>query len=128
MFQQPSIVNVEQVAGKLYQFGYTKFADFFENDRQTFDQISATFRQFKNWPNWIVSTGDEHIPFHLYWELLLTSQLESSYSLLEEKHGLFPFLLYNTCGSFQLLLHWAGKCTYCQYLYYSYLGTIVQPG
>jgi hypothetical protein len=45
------------VAGELYQFGYTKFADFFENDRQTFDQISATFRQFKNWPNWIVSTG-----------------------------------------------------------------------
>jgi hypothetical protein len=45
------------VAAELYQFGYTKFADFFENDQQTFDQISATFRQFKNWPNWIVSTG-----------------------------------------------------------------------
>src|SRR5213596_265184 len=40
------------------KFGYTKFADFFDNDRQTFDQLSATFRQFKNWPNWIVSTSD----------------------------------------------------------------------
>ena len=44
------------------KFGYTKFADFFDNDRQTFNQLSATFRQFKNWPNWIVSTsvGDYH--------------------------------------------------------------------
>src|SRR5204863_6865260 len=39
------------------KFGYTKFADFFDNDRQTFDQLLATFRQFKNWPNWIVSTS-----------------------------------------------------------------------
>src|SRR5204863_635992 len=41
------------------KFSYTKFADFFDNDRQTFDQLSATFRQFKNWPNWIVSSDSE---------------------------------------------------------------------
>src|SRR6184192_2454418 len=41
----------------MVKFGYTKFADFFDNDRQTFDQLSATFQQFKNWPNWIVSTS-----------------------------------------------------------------------
>ena len=39
------------------KFDYTKFADFFGNDRQTFDQLSVNFRQFKNWPNWIVSTS-----------------------------------------------------------------------
>jgi homoserine acetyltransferase len=48
------------VAGELYKFGYTKFADFFDNDRQTFDHLSATFRQFKNWTNWIVSISDNY--------------------------------------------------------------------
>src|SRR2546421_12409233 len=56
---KPSIVNVEFLTSgrRDVKFGYTKFADFFDNDRQTFDQLSATFRQFKNWPNWIVSTS-----------------------------------------------------------------------
>ena len=31
---------------------------FFGNDQQTFDQLSAIFRQFKNWMNWIASTSD----------------------------------------------------------------------
>ena len=56
------------------KFGYTKFADFFDNDRQTFDQLSATFRQFKNWPNWIVSTSvSQHVPELLE---LLTNKLK----------------------------------------------------
>src|SRR6184192_322796 len=69
----------------MVKFGYTKFADFFDNDRQTFDQLSATFRQFKNWPNWIVSTSGMSTELHCTMVRNLWKKLGNKYN--------FPWLL-----------------------------------
>ena len=57
--------NVFLCGMEMGNFGYTKNADCFGNDRQKLDYISANIRHFKKVTKWIISTSEKKNFFSL---------------------------------------------------------------